>query len=297
MAIATTDEELDEKKDELSSLITKILRQHPMLCYFQGYHDIAQVFLLVLGKDYAASAMTYVSLFRMRDYMLPSLTPALVHLHLIPSIIASADSQLFSHISDTKPFFALSATLTWYAHDIQEYGEIARLYDFLIAHEPVVSIYLFAALIRSRREELLEIPPEEPEMLHFTLSKLPSPLNLDSHIQEALELFERHPPESLPFRAWKRVSPNSVLKTSRNLMSHQSLRDGEVYFAKQTQEMKRQELQHRAKIMLWKYRRPVGSIGVALLVGAFSFWLRRSGHERLVWHVLSVIRDSFVKDR
>ncbi|KAG5299897.1 GTPase activating protein gyp10 [Histoplasma capsulatum] len=212
-----SEKELDGKKKQLSELITKILRKYPMLCYFQGYHDIAQVLLLVLGVEQASSALERISLFRIRDYMLPTLAPALKHLHLIPAIIHSSDRKLYRHLSGTKPFFALAATLTLYAHDIQEYSDIARLYDFILSHEPVVSIYLFAAVILSRKKELFEIPLDEPEMIHFTLSKLPHPIKLDGLISSTMELYSTHPPEKLPFRVWKKIPRSSVLKTSRDL--------------------------------------------------------------------------------
>ncbi|KAF4159953.1 hypothetical protein CNMCM6069_000459 [Aspergillus lentulus] len=216
------EDELSVKKDELSTLIRGVLRKYPMLCYFQGYHDIVQVLLLVLGEKEAAPAVTNISLFRIRDYMLPSLSPALKHLQLIPAIIEKADPALREHLGGIKPFFALAATLTLYAHDIQEYSDIARLFDFLLATEPVVSIYLFAAIILSRKKELLEIPADEPEMLHFTLSKLPQPLDLDSLISSAMQLFNDYPPESLPFGAWKRISQHSVLKSSRDPFNKQT---------------------------------------------------------------------------
>lgn len=76
--------------------------------------------------------------------MLPNLDPAIAHLRLLPAILAKADSAVARHLSETDPFFALSSTLTLYAHDIEEYGDIARLYDFLLAHEAVISLYLFA---------------------------------------------------------------------------------------------------------------------------------------------------------
>jgi len=56
------------------------------------------------------------------------------------------DPELYKHIRPAQPFFALSATLTLYAHDIQEYGNIARLFDFLLAREAVISVYLFAVV-------------------------------------------------------------------------------------------------------------------------------------------------------
>lgn len=81
--------------------------------------------------------------------MLPTLTAAESHLHLLPAILYSADVTLYRHLSGaTKPtpFFALAATLTLYAHDIEEYGDIARLFDYLLASEAAVPVYLFAVV-------------------------------------------------------------------------------------------------------------------------------------------------------
>lgn len=138
--------QLEHRKQELSDLITEVLRRHPSLCYFQGYHDIVQVLLLVLGVDRAPPAVARLSLLRIRDFMLPSLSAATDQLRLLPSVLSVADPILWRHLQTTRPFFALSATLTLYAHDIQEYGAIARLFDFLLAREAVMSIYLFATV-------------------------------------------------------------------------------------------------------------------------------------------------------
>lgn len=282
-----TDEELIAKKDELSNLIKSVLRNYPILCYFQGYHDIVQVLLLVLGKKQATSAAAQISLFRIRDYMLPSLEPSLKHLQIIPAIIERADPVLRQHLSGIRPFFALAATLTLYAHDIQEYSNIARLFDFLLAHEPVISIYLFAAIILSRKKELLEIPVNEPEMLHFTLSKLPCPLDLEGLIQSAVQLFKDHPPESLPFRVWERIPTCSVLKTSRDQFREQTAGVAEKLFEEQTQQLRYEERKKMALGFLWKHRRTFGTVAVAILVGAASIWLRKKGFDGSVWRYFS----------
>jgi hypothetical protein len=128
-------------------VIKEVLRRHPLLCYFQGYHDIVQVLLLVLGAKASPAAVARLSLLRIRDFMLPTMTGALTHLRLLPAILHVADAELFQHLSQTAPFyFALPATLTLYAHDIQEYGDIARLFDFLLASEAVASIYLYSVV-------------------------------------------------------------------------------------------------------------------------------------------------------
>lgn len=81
--------------------------------------------------------------------MLPSLSPALDHLHLLYPLLYAADPGLCGHISRTQPFFALAATLTLYAHDIQEYSDIARLFDVLLAMDPIFPVYLFAEVRHS----------------------------------------------------------------------------------------------------------------------------------------------------
>ncbi len=253
-----------------------------MLSYFQGFHDIVQVFLLVLGVDQAPKAVAHISLLRIRDFMLPTLSASIAHLNLLPAILYAVDRKLCLHLSQTQPFFALAATLTLYAHDIQEYGDIARLFDFLIAQPAVVSIYFFAVIILSRRDELFEIPAEEPEMLHSVLSKLPKPLNLEALISRTMTLFEKHPPEGLPSRAWAKISVYSVLKTTRQSARNQTLEDGEGLFEHQKLQLRREEMQKRAMATIWKYRRPASGIGFAFLVGILSIWLgRRAGVEAI----------------
>ncbi|ERF76378.1 hypothetical protein EPUS_07086 [Endocarpon pusillum Z07020] len=288
-----SEKKIEGRKSSLSDVIVQVLREHPMLCYFQGYHDIVQVLLLVLGDQLVPAAVARISLLRIRDYMLPSLTPSLRHLQFIPILLGSADPELGRRLSRTQPFFALAATLTLYAHDIQEYSDIARLYDFILSHEPVVAIYMFTAIVMSRREELLEIPIEEPEMLHFTLSKLPQPLDLESLISKTMQLFNTHPPEKLPNLIWWRIPSNSVLKTSRNLKERQSVKKGEELFARQAAQLRREELLQKASKMMWKYRRPATSITLTVFAGVMSFWLARNGYDRTLWAYLVRLRGAF----
>ena len=176
--------ELDARKASLQKLIISVLRQHPCLHYFQGYHDIASVMLLVLGDDgigksgnvkdemidsnddstiensveagddkndvspssITAEALARLSLLRIRDFMLPTLDAALAQLALLPAILRAADPALARHLINTQPFYALAGTITMYAHEVQGYGDIARLFDYLLAHEAVLSIYLFATV-------------------------------------------------------------------------------------------------------------------------------------------------------
>jgi hypothetical protein len=163
-----------------------------------------------------------------------------------------------------------------YAHDIQEYGDIARIFDVLLAREAVFSVYMFAQIVLQRSDELFEIPSDEPEMLHSILSKLPKPLELDTLISNTIKLFENHPPETL--KAWRAISKSSVLKTARwpDQTTSQSLEDGKAYFENQVTELQRAEQREKVLATMWKYRRPAQTVGLAVLVGVLSFWLRRS---------------------
>lgn len=277
------------RKQELSDLITEVLRRNPYLNYFQGYHDICQVFLLVLYPTSRAQAVSRLSTLRIRDFMLPTLAPALAQLRLIPSILRAVNEKLYYHLSQTQPFFALSPTLTMYAHDIQEYGEISRLFDVLLAQSPVFSVYMFAQIVLQRANELFETPADEPEMLHSILCKLPQPLDIEALIQDTITLFEKHPPESLS--AWRTIPQYSVLKTARLVEDSvkQTLEDGELYFEKQVKELAWLEKRQQVWKQVYQYRKPAGTIGVAILVGVLAFYMRRpaaSGVVNVLWKAL-----------
>jgi hypothetical protein len=208
--------------------------------------------------------------------MLPTFAQALAQLHLIPAILHTVSPKLWGHLAGTQPFFALSGTLTMYAHDIQEYGEIARLFDVLLAREAVFSVYMFAQIVLQRADELFETPADEPEMLHSILSKLPKPLDIETLITNTVSLFEKHPPESLLM--WRSLSRNSVMKTARHYeeVRSQTLEDGKGYFEKQVKEVEWADKREKVMKVVWKYRRPARALGVAVLVGVLSFWLRKS---------------------
>ncbi|KAM0557954.1 hypothetical protein ACHAPJ_005118 [Fusarium lateritium] len=269
-----SDAELSLRKSELSSLITEVLRRYPFLCYFQGYHDISQVLLLVLAPAWRARVLARLSVLRIRDFMLPNFGPTTAQLRLLPDILHAADPKLRRHLAGVEPFYALAGTLTMYAHNIEAYQDIARLFDVFLAREPVFTVYVFAQIILDRRNEIFEI--DEPDMLHVILGKVPTKMDLDELIIKSAALFELHPPETL--RYWRQISSYSTLKTARDIeaCSKQTMLEGSELFEKQVNELHWQEVQDRVKLLLWRYRRPVKTVGMALVVGVLAFYLRRN---------------------
>jgi hypothetical protein len=289
-----TEKQLDHWKSELSSLITEVLRRHPFLRYVQGYHDICQVLLLVLSPPLRAPALSRLSILRIRDFMLPSMDPTLAQIRLIPAILFAANQKLYHHLPQTQPNFAIPGTLTMYAHSIQEYGDIARLFDAFLAREAAFSVYMFAQIVLDREEELLDMPADDQDMFHAILSKLPKRLDVEALIANTEKLFDAHPPESL--YGWSSVSDYSVLKTARfaEEATKQTLEEGEVWFEKHAKQLEERhqdgeaefqklvtelmwaERRDTALAALWKYRRPIAAVGVAVLAVAVSYELRKS---------------------
>ncbi|KAI4724934.1 hypothetical protein E4T49_07298 [Aureobasidium sp. EXF-10728] len=282
--VGESEKQIEGRKHELSDLITGLLRRHPCLHYFQGFHDIAQVLLLVLGADQAASLLARLSLLRIRDYMLPTFSASESHVQLLPAIVYATDPKLCQHLARLRPYFAIAATLTLYAHDIEEYGGISRLFDFLLAHEAVMSVYMYATIIMTRKDELLQYESDDEDMMYAILSKLPKPLDIESLITRTTLLFAQHPPETLPFRAWRKVSSYSVLKTTRDPdeLAKQTLADGERLHAKHAAQIQRQEtilkMTAHSRLLAYRYRKPAGAFTVAIVVGVLSLWLGRSGN-------------------
>jgi hypothetical protein len=279
--LGESEKQLDVRRVELQALIVETLRRHPSLCYFQGYHDIVQVFLLVQGAGPAPALVRRLSMLRIRDFMLPKLSASVSHLQLLPAILYKADRAIYD-ILPANPFYGLAHVLTLYSHDIQSYKDIARLFDFLLAREAVMSIYLFAVIVISRREQLLEYMVDGPDedVMSVVLQKLPQDLDLEATITQAIHLFENHPPKSLPFKTWRRISENSVLKTTMatESVTTQTLAQGQIWFDRQAEEIQRQEARakmvHIVKKSMYKYQRPaVLTISVAVCV--FALWFNR----------------------
>lgn len=107
-------------------------------------------------------------------------------------------------------------------------------------------------------------------------------MDIESLISSTVELFTKKPPESLPFGAWRSISPYSVLRTTREprALTNQTLEEGEELFVKHEKQVRRAQA-YKAVVGgirrgLWKYRRPAGGFAMAVAVGVLAWWLGRS---------------------
>lgn len=110
--------------------------------------------MLVLGSKEAGPALARLSLLRIRDFLTPTMSGTRSCLELLPAILHAADPVLARHLAEIPPHFGVAAVLTLFAHDVEEYGGIARLFDFLLAREAVILLYMFVVVCSSENETI-----------------------------------------------------------------------------------------------------------------------------------------------
>ncbi|XP_062594238.1 TBC1 domain family member 20-like [Saccostrea cucullata] len=185
-------------QDQLVDLIMRVLVQHNELHYYQGYHDICVTFLLVLGEDLAFAILDVLSLKHLRDFMDANMDRTKHILNYLYPIVGRANPTLrnFMEESEVGTVFCLSWLITWFGHVLGDLDSIVRLYDFFMACDPLMPIYMAASIVLYREKEILA---SECEMctLHGMLSKIPDNLPYEQLIVKAKDLFSKFPPKTV----------------------------------------------------------------------------------------------------
>lgn len=109
--------------------------------YYQGLHDVASVLLLVAGELPAFDMLCTLATGHLRDATRPSLDPVIELLGLMGPITEAADPELAQFINQQglPPFYALSWFITWFSHDMKDFGEVMPTSSH--------SVWIFTAII------------------------------------------------------------------------------------------------------------------------------------------------------
>ncbi|TFJ99077.1 ubiquilin-2-like [Platysternon megacephalum] len=136
-------------QEQLIDLILNILRAHPELHYYQGYHDIAVTLLLVAGERLGSALLEKLSTHHLRDFMDPTMDSTKHILNYLMPILQRESLRLHDFMlrAEVGTIFALSWLITWYGHVLTSFPHILRLYDFFLASHPLMPVY-FAAVVR-----------------------------------------------------------------------------------------------------------------------------------------------------
>ncbi|KAG8753086.1 hypothetical protein FRC14_006440 [Serendipita sp. 396] len=184
-------------KAELHHVIVHVLRKRPTLSYFQGYHDVLSVLLLTFREhqdkvgdqfkdafiDQLNTSAEKLSLHRLRDAMGPGLEPLVGLLRLVKQLLRAADPVYSKQLSSASPlpYFALSNLLTYFSHDVPTLPIIQHIFDYLLSRPPISIVYLTAALILVRKEEIQRLCDAGDEgMIHAYLCNFPDLIDADT---------------------------------------------------------------------------------------------------------------------
>ncbi|PWN33160.1 uncharacterized protein FA14DRAFT_56297 [Meira miltonrushii] len=234
------------RRKELSAVIVGVLRRHPALNYYQGYHDVVSVLLCVMvphlesreedsiqpANQVTLEAVVDVacrlSLHFLRDAMTENMTPTLGHLKVLRDILRHRSSQegnrnLAKKVEQAAPlpYFALPWLLSMFAHELDI--SLAQLvFDYVLARGPASVLYVSAALIEQFQGH---IDASDAAEMHHNLSQLPTLITvatLPSILEKADSLAENAPilysaPESKPAISHGVMGRRSVLYTWSSL--------------------------------------------------------------------------------
>ncbi|KIJ32164.1 hypothetical protein M422DRAFT_266091 [Sphaerobolus stellatus SS14] len=159
-------------QDDLHDVILGVLRKRSTLRYFQGYHDIISVLFLSLPAKLVLPCAEKLSLHRLRDSMGHGLEPLIGQLRVLKRLLRLIDPEYAAMLEKNSaiPYYALSNLLTLFAHDVPTLPLIQHIYDWLFCREPVASIWLAAAIILHKKEEVLELEKEGDEAMGMNLN-------------------------------------------------------------------------------------------------------------------------------
>jgi len=195
-----SDEDRPELQDQLTRLIIRVLDKHPELHYYQGYHDVAITFLLVVGEEMSFHILEKLSTGPwLREFMHPTMEKTTYLLNFIYPIIQAVDSELydFLEMSEVGTIFALPWLITWFGHVLPDYSDVVRLYDFFLAQPPMMAVYLAAAIVLHRSCDVMQVNCDMASV-HGILAGIPleSP-PFEYLLNKANELYYHFPPETI----------------------------------------------------------------------------------------------------
>ena len=139
----------ERRRKSLTDVMMAILCRNPHLYYYQGYHDLISVFLLVLEDDHLTFAVAeVVSRNYVADYMNKNFEYVGKSMEFLMVIVKAADPELHAYLGQANiaPFFATSWLITWFAHDLKSMKEVAQLYDVLLCAHPVFCYFICASV-------------------------------------------------------------------------------------------------------------------------------------------------------
>ena len=251
-------------QESLVTLIVRSLAAHPELHYYQGYHDVAITVLLVCGEPLAQEVLCALADRHLRVFMAPSMDETRDLLTYVLPLLEARDPPVCEFLlrSEAMATFALSWLITWFSHVLPEFSLITRLFDYVLATSWLAPVYLTAAVVLHRRDELLA-GECDLAAVHSLLADIPDHLPWEDLLQSASRLLHDLPPDQLKPRV-------DALNRARRQSEEED---------RERMRRRRAALQRRRIVESWvppRHWTAVGlAVSVALLAGAVHLWRTR----------------------
>ena len=171
----------EKRRKALSDVMVAVLSRNHALHYYQGFHDVCSVFLVVMDDDPVAFAVAEVVADRyLRDFMAKDFEVLSKAMRLIMVLVEVGDRRLHAFLAaaNVEPYFATSWLITWWAHDIARLGDVARVYDALLCSHPLFAFYLSAAMVLHLKADILRQECDFAALFNF-LAKAPAAKGFD----------------------------------------------------------------------------------------------------------------------
>ena len=167
-------------KKALKQAIVTFFRKYPTLRYYQGYHDVISVLVVVFCLDPKRNKISrnisgqrrkilykcveIFSLAYLRDFLMDSLDFPIDQISVIPLLIQDKDPQLFQRLQldKQKPLYAIASVLTIFSHDMRPdingaNSIIFQIFDLLICtHSMYTPLVLYANIVLALRDRINE---------------------------------------------------------------------------------------------------------------------------------------------
>lgn len=106
----------------------RVMLVQPSLHYYQGYHDVAITFLLVVGEELAFRIMESLSVSHLRQFMAPTMEETMALLELLYPLVQRQEPALHAHMvaAELGTIFALPWLITWFGHVLPDYSDVVR---------------------------------------------------------------------------------------------------------------------------------------------------------------------------
>ena len=132
-------------------------------------------------------------------------------MHLLFPLLNDFDPEVYQFLkqSQVQSYFALSWILTWFSHNLHHFGQVAHLFDFLLASHPLMPLYITATIIHQHRDQLLHLECELT-VIHGYFQQFHA-IDLPQVIAFSIELIQRVPPRVLVSRFQPSLPTDSPL--------------------------------------------------------------------------------------